>query len=311
MKAKPAILPILLFALTGATQAAEPVATAPSETKPAATDSDQTAIAPITMSTGAEGGGYWGLGSRMAKAITKYDGRIEVKPSAGSLDNLQRLDDPTDPTALGLTQADALSVYLDKKPMFASRFTEVESIGKECVFIITAADSGIESLQDLEQGRHRIAINSETSGSAVTFKAMQAMQPALAASQAVYIDPAQAMTELGKPIGDRSVDALMMVHRPKLRSEPLKHAIFDPTHYRLVTITDKKLDGKLPSGKTIYTPITLPLLRKDGTATVSVETICMDGLLLSAHDKLDDDQKAVLKHLINYDWMRVYAEPEQ
>ena len=37
----------------------------------------------------------------------------------------------------------------------------------------------------------------------------------------------------------------------------------------------------------------------------------MDGLLLSAHDKLDDDQKAVLKHLVDYDWMRVYAEPTQ
>ena len=301
MPAKTSILPILLFALSGAAHAGETVGG----------DPDEAAIAPITMSTGVEGGGYWGLGMRMAKAISKYGGRIEVKASTGSVENLSRLDDPDDPTALGLTQADALSVYVEQKPMFASRYTEVESIGKECVFIITAADSGIAKLQDLEQGQHRIAINSETSGSAVTFKAMQAMQPALAATKLVYMAPAEAMTELGKPTTERRVDALMMVHRPKLRSEPLKHAIFDPEHYRLVAINGKQLDGKLPSGKSVYTPLTLPLLRKKGTATVRVDTICMDGLLLSAHDKLDDDQKAVLKHLVDYDWMRVYAEPVQ
>lgn len=266
---------------------------------------------PIVITTGAEGGGYWGLGQRLADAADKRGGHIEVRPSAGSLENLQRLDDPTDASSLGLTQADALSVYLRQQPMFAGRFKTLESIGKECVFIIAASDSGINNLADLQQQGRRLAISGESSGTAVTFRAMQTLQPALAATKVVNIETMQAITELGKPPGQRRVDALMMVHRPKLRSEALKHALFDQQHYRLVAVRDPQLQAELPGGKPVYTPIKLPLIRDDWSTRVSIDTLCMDGLLLSIPDKLDTDQRQLLQHTVELDWMQIYPEPGQ
>lgn len=264
---------------------------------------------PMIISTGAEGGGYWGLGSRLALAATQYKGVVDVRTSSGSIENLKRLHDDEDFTALGLTQADALAVFLEQEPTFASRFEVLETIGKECVFVVAAQDSGIDEFSDLT-GNVRVAVPSETSGVAVTFRALQSMQPHLAEVEAVYLSPEQAMAELAEPPGEGKVDALMLVHRPKLRSDALKKALYEPEQFHLVPIDDDTLDDrKLPNGRPVYTAMNLPLLREGWTAKVSLQTVCTEGLLLTMPEKLDPAQSRALKRVVDYDWMRVYAEP--
>jgi len=277
----------------------------------AATDSADAPLPPMSISTGAQGGGYWGVGTRLASAVKKHGGTIEVRSSAGSLENLRRLQAPVDPTALALTQADALAWFLQNHPGFGSEFEQLESIGRECIFVIAAGDSGIETLTDLEQGSHPLAIPGETSGVAVTFKALQSMRPGLAAARPVYMNAEQAMLELAKPAGQRNIDALMLVHRPKLRSGPLKQAIADPQRFHLVAIGDNKLDAKLPNGKPVYTPLKLPLVRDNWSTLQSLKTVCMEGLLLSAPQKLSATQAALLQRTIDLNWMQVYAEPRR
>lgn len=269
------------------------------------------APAPMVISTGAQGGGYWGIGSRLATAIEKRRGAVEVRSSSGSMENLQRLQAPVDPTSLALTQSDALAVFLQTHPAFVESFDTVESIGRECVFVIAAADSGIDSFDDFESGDHRLAIPSQTSGVAVTFKAMQSMRPALDATQAVYLPPDQAMLELTRPADQRQVDALMLVHRPKVRSEALKQAIFNPGQYHLVPLDDAGLDSILPNGKPVYSQLKLPLVRENWTARKTLDTVCMEGLLLSAPQKLSPEQAVMLKQAVDFDWMQIYAEPRR
>ena len=266
-------------------------------------------VGAMSISTGAEGGGYWGIGSRLATAVKKYGGRIEVRSSAGSLENLQRLRAPVDPTVLALTQADALAYFLRSQPEFSEEFQQIESIGRECVFLITATDHGVDAFADLEQDGQRLAIPGKSSGVAVTFMAMQSMHPPLRATEAVYMSSEQAMRELAKPAGQRQIDALMLVHRPKVRSKALKQAIYEPGTYRLVAIDNNRLDGKLPNGKPVYSSLKLPLRRDNWSSRETLETICMEGLLLSAPQKLTPEQSAILKRTIDYDWMQVYAEP--
>lgn len=272
---------------------------------------DTETITPMVISTGAQGGGYWGIGSRLAAAVQQRQGEVEVRASTGSMENLQRLQAPVDPTSLALTQSDALAVFLQTHPAFVESFDTVESIGRECVFVIAAADSGINRFDDFESGHHRLAIPSPTSGVAVTFKAMQSMRPALDATQAVYLPPDQAMLELAKPAGQRQIDALMLVHRPKLRSEALKQAIFNPGQFHLIPLDDERLDRTLPNGKPVYSNLKLPLLRENWTARKTLDTVCMEGLLLSAPQKLSPEQAAVLKQTVDFDWMQIYAEPRR
>ncbi len=301
------LLPILLLTLSAPLSAA--LAKPPAE--PPAADADAEAVvAPIVMSSGAEGGGYWGVGTRLAQAATRYKAVVDVRPSSGSIENLQRLNDSDDPTAVGLTQADALAVFLTREPGFAARFEVLESIGKECVFIIAAADSGIDRFTDL-RGNIRMAMRSATSGIAVTFAALQSMQAHLADVQPVYMDPDEAMAELAKPPGEGRVDALMLVHRPKLRSEVLNQALFEQDRFHLVPIEDQTLDAKLPNGRPVYTAMNLPLVREKGwNAKVSLKTVCTEGLLLTAPGKLNPEQSRALQQVVDYDWMRVYVQPE-
>jgi len=276
---------------------------------PAAAQTEAEAVAPMVISTGAQGGGYWGIGTRLATAVERRQGAVEVRTSAGSMENLQRLHAPVDPTSLALTQSDALAVFLQANPAFVEAFDTVESIGRECVFLIAATDSGITSLDDFESGRHRLAIPGEASGVAVTFKAMQSMQPALSATQPVYLQPQQAMIELAKPAGQRQVDALMLVHRPKVRGDALKQAIFAPDKFQLIPLSGDRLDRRLPNGKPVYTELKLPLVRDNWTARKTLDTVCMEGLLLSAPQKLSPAQAAQLKQAVDFDWMQIYAEP--
>ena len=72
MKPYSSILPSLLLLFAGIAHATDPRPADPAAIEAQPAVPDETKIAPIMMTTGAEGGGYWGLGTRMAKAITTW-----------------------------------------------------------------------------------------------------------------------------------------------------------------------------------------------------------------------------------------------
>ena len=70
----------------------------------------------LVISTGKSGGGYSAIGERLKTVMTEQGVAVQVLPSVGSLENLERLDDPASPVNVGLTQADALKYYLGQHP---------------------------------------------------------------------------------------------------------------------------------------------------------------------------------------------------
>ena len=266
----------------------------------------------IVISAGLEGLGYWGIATRLQAVALESSLSIEVRESVGATENLKRLADPESPVSLALTQSDALRRYLDLHPGFQVDLEIFESIGKECVFVITDKDSGLRSEDDLRtpDAGHRLAIQSADSGSAVTFELMRKHAPDLGNTEVVYMDTRVAMEQLGTDSPD-AVDAVMLVHRPKVRSPELRRALTDPEHFRLVSFNNPDLGGKLPDGDPVYVALDIPLIRSDWKTKRSIRTLCMESLLVGSRNKLSPADRDKLVRIIELQWMRVYAEKDQ
>jgi TRAP-type uncharacterized transport system substrate-binding protein len=265
----------------------------------------------IVISAGREGLGYWGIATRLQAVALESALPVDIRESVGATENLKRLADPESPVSLALTQSDALRRYLDLHPGFQVDLEIFESIGKECIFVITDKNSGLHSEDDLRapEAGHRLAIQSADSGSAVTFELMRKLAPDLENTEVVYMDTRIAMDQLGTSSPD-AVDAVMLVHRPKVHSPELRRALTDPEHFRLVSFNNPDLSGKLPNGDPVYVSLDVPLIRSGWKTERSIRTLCMEGLLVGSRSKLSPTDRAKLERILELQWMRVYAENE-
>jgi hypothetical protein len=267
---------------------------------------EETSGPDIVFSAGRKGGGYWGIAERLQAVGAESGLRVEVQESVGSIQNLERLTDPENPVNLTLTQADALKYYMKQNPDFSNQFKIEESIGLECVFIISSAKGGIETDQDLQDPKgHRIAIPGEQSGVAVTFDYMTNLVPGLGNTKPVYTDTLEAMKQIRAGDAD-GPDAIMLVHRPKVRSPEIHMALDKPSVFRMVPVEDRHLLDELPNGEQVYEFLDVPLIRGGVRSGKSVPTICTKGVLISSLSKLDAAAGAKLKQIIDFQWMRIY-----
>lgn len=263
---------------------------------------------PLVISAGREGGAYWGAAKRLRQVAKEKELQVTVNTSMGSVENLKKLDDPDSPVALGLTQADALNHYLASHPDFLGRVEILESVGPECIFVIAANQGEIGTSDDLHRNKEiQLAIPGPESGTAVTFANISRLKPEYADIAVIYMVPDEALKAITGAAEPR-VDALMLVQHPKVHTEEIRYALEHPQQYRFVAIKDLDLSEQLPDGQPVYESLDLPLQRSSwNTATRSVETVCTKGLLVGAKDKLSATQREILKHILDFEWMRVYA----
>lgn len=272
----------------------------------AAGESGAAAGSRIVFSAGRKGGGYWSIAERFQAVGAESALKVEVLESVGSIQNLERLADPDNPVNLTLSQADALKHYIKQNPDFSGQFTILESIGLECVFIVSNAKGDVKSDQDLQDPKgHRIAIPGEQSGVAVTFDYMTDLVPGLSNTKPVYTDTLEAMKKIRAGDSD-AVDAIMLVHRPKVRSPEIHLALAKPSVFHLVPVEDRHLLDELPNGETVYEFLDVPLVHGGLRSGKSVPTVCTKGVLLSSPSKLDGAASTALKRIIDFQWMRVY-----
>ena len=269
------------------------------------TASDQQESAPdITISTGVKGGGYWSAGERFKTVATEMNLGVKNRVSTGSLENIEQLIDPDGPVNMAFAQTDALRYFLNRNAGEEKQLEVIESIGPECVFIVTTADSDLHTEKDLQDVANlQLGIPSATSGVAVTFDYMVSQLPELGDIEVVYGGGESAMDQLDT-LGS-GADALMTVHRPKEHSAEVDAAINNPGKYRLITLNDPRLTAQMPDGVMVYRSMNLAL---PGT-TQPVQTICTQGLLLLNKDKITAAKRNQLDSLVNYHWIKVYATP--
>jgi TRAP-type uncharacterized transport system substrate-binding protein len=272
---------------------------------PAQAQNDAPSTPGVVISSGLEGGGYWKTGNRLQSVAREAGLDIVNQASVGSLDNLKKLLASDSPVNLAFAQADALQYFLNENPGAAPAVETLQSVGEECVFIISSDDSDIRTDEDMQESpRLYLGIKSSKSGIWVTFNYMKSLVPELRQTTLMYGDTVQMMTDLAHPKSDMD-EAVMVVHGSNEHSPEIDMVIADPDRFRFVKITDERLTKTLPDGKAVYhrKKVAPGALESAG----AVETICVQGLLLANKNKLTASQRSTLVELIKSRWSQVHA----
>ncbi|MFZ4792015.1 MAG: TAXI family TRAP transporter solute-binding subunit [Candidatus Competibacteraceae bacterium] len=269
----------------------------------------QAADPPIVISTGKSGGGYNTIGERLKTVLAEQDQAVQVLTSAGSVENLNRLEDPKSPVSVGLTQADALQSYLKDHPGFAGQFISLGDIGKECVFIVTGKNSDIRDDSDLQQAKGRlIAVQSPSSGVAVTWDYMTRLEPAFKNTAPAFVDGAEALLQIKSGGKASKIQAVMVVQKPMAKSTEMQVVLQNPKDFRLIPVKDWDLNDKLPDGSAVYTFENVTVAEKSWGFDTTVDTICTQGLMLASKTKLTADQRTRLSKVMLLAASRVVGE---
>lgn len=130
--------------------------------------SAQALAAPMGMMTGLETGTYYAIGQDIAAIAADTGAPVMVRPSKGSIDNLQKMTDSKENAALGIVQADVLAfLQRSDKPKsrdITKRLRMVMPLFREEIHILARRD--ITSIDDLN-GK-RVVVGSSGSGSMMT-----------------------------------------------------------------------------------------------------------------------------------------------
>ena len=113
----------------------------------------------LVMTTGSEGGSYHRFGLAMQRELAKQNLELQLRPSRGSLDNLQRLTDGSGEVQLGLIQS---GTELLLEPAQRSQLIGLSALYHEPLWLFQRQGVNITRLSDL-QGK-RVAVGSEGSG---------------------------------------------------------------------------------------------------------------------------------------------------
>ncbi|UCE85685.1 MAG: hypothetical protein JSU66_15360 [Deltaproteobacteria bacterium] len=243
----------------------------------------------VVVTAGPEGAYYHTLGGRLEAALrNEYGTRVEVRTSQGSLENLARLDDPSNPANVGLTQADALRHYIDAHDAFAETFIVLADVGKECAFIIAGKNGGIASAADLKApGKRTLSVGDAQSGAAITYEYMSRLDPGFRNTAVVHVGMMEALLQIKAGGEFATLDAAMLVQRPRITSPPLKAVLDNLDTYRVVPIRSGDLgNAALPGGRPVYSFETVTVgFGRDHSVTF--DTLCTPGLLIAVKPKLD------------------------
>jgi len=276
---------------------------------PAFSQNDVTsAAAPIVVSSGLEGGGYWNTAGRLQAVASGLGLTVENHASIGSLANLKALLDKDSPVSLAFAQADALQFYLNENPGAAQAIETLENVGQECVFIISNSDSDIRTDKDMQESRRlHLGIKSSKSGIWVTFNYMKSLIPELAQTTLIYGDTVKMMTNFAHPKTNIE-EAVMVVHGLNEHSPEIDMVIANPDQFRFVKIRDERLTQKAASGEAIYRRMRVAPGAVKGAD--SVQTICVQGLLLANKNKVTPEQRNKLMELIDKHWTQIHPPSE-
>ena len=261
------------------------------------------AVSDFVISTGLQGGGYWNAGNRLQAAARGTGLSLDNRTSTGSLANLKALMDDSSPVNLAFAQADALQFFLADRPDTAGAIEALESIGEECVFVISGSDSDIETDKDMQDAvRLQLGIKSPNSGIRVTFDYMTSLVPELDNVSVHYGDTVALINELLHPLSNIE-RAVMVVHDPEARSPEIDMVVSNPDKFRFVEISDERLTRAVAGGGPVYRRATVTPGAVPGAGRV--DTICVKGLLLTNRNKLSPEQQRTLNELISRHWSQV------
>ncbi|MCW2242237.1 TAXI family TRAP transporter solute-binding subunit [Azospirillum canadense] len=120
----------------------------------------------VRLCTGSAKGNYFFAGSVIAQQA-KGSLKVDVIETAGSIDNLRKMEDGACDAAL--VQSDAYGVYKDRNPSSALSIVRAGALYKEYAHLLCNKTSGIDSVKDLRSNKAKLLTGDAGSGSEVTW----------------------------------------------------------------------------------------------------------------------------------------------
>lgn len=255
----------------------------------------------LVISSGREGGSYHDIARGLRAVLRSTEGMmLEVRSSAGSLENLALLDDPASTVGLVLTQVDALKYYIDENAEFGEEYIEIADVGKECVFLIVGKQSAIKSAADLKsEDMGSLAVGRMGGGAAVTWEYMNRLEPAFRRTRPVELGIIEALLQLVQTNRPSLVVAAMLVQRPIVAATPIEIVLDQSDRFAIVPIRAGDIGpAALTDGRAVYSfeKISVGFGRDHRQ---SFDTLCTRGLLVAARAKLTEEQLAAVTRAMN------------
>ncbi len=253
--------------------------------------------ADIVISSGREGGSYYFIAKRLeTELVVDHNASVEVRTSRGSLNNLSLLQDAESPVNVAFAQADALQQYLESHSAFVEEFFVMGDLGRECAFFI-AGRQGASSFAALKRADGEISVDDASSGAAVTWERITSLEPALAATEAVYVPTMEAILQLKVGAPYTKLRSAMIVQRPRRLTKPLELVANDPENLKLLEVTAADVpNATLPDGSRIYSFERVTVGGSRRTKTLDVQTLCTRGMMLGSRSKLSKDLRSRLSN---------------
>jgi TRAP transporter TAXI family solute receptor len=241
----------------------------------------------VTILTGGEQGVYFPIGGAMAQIITQHVDGVKATgvTSGASVVNSNDLNDGK--AELALVQNDIAFYAHAGSHMFnqvTNNFLGIATLYPEVVQIVTAADSGIETVQDLV-GK-RVAVGAQGSGTEAN--ARQILEVYGIQYNQLNVEFMN-FGDAASGIQDRNIDAAFITSgTPTGAIEALKAN----RNVRIVTISPEKID-ELTTKYPYYTRFDLS---KDVYGTDSdATTVAVQAMLIVRRDMSDDRVYAITK----------------
>ncbi|MCJ2165411.1 TAXI family TRAP transporter solute-binding subunit [Pseudodesulfovibrio sp. S3] len=154
----------------------------------------------VTMVSGGEGGAYYAFAKQYAQFFKKHGYELEVLTSKGSMDNLNRINDP---------EADVQAALMQGGITTAEQHPDLESLGSlfyEPIWVFHSKRLRLKTLADLKG--HKVAIGAEGSGTHHLVSTLLAEND-ITAETATLIP--EGISEAAPQLQDRKIDALFAI----------------------------------------------------------------------------------------------------
>lgn len=224
----------------------------------------------LMISTGSEGGAYQSYAARYKAALAEYGIRVVEKPSAGSMENLARLNDPAFEVDVAFVQGGNADVADDPA---------LESLGSayyEPLWVFYRGRPGLTRLEDLAgkriavgqpgSGTHKLAMDLLEAHNLADGRASLVSESGFAAAAALQAGAVEAVFLVGPP---RSGAVWSLLHADGISLMSFSHA--DAYVRRFPTLAKLTLPRGVinlerdipPADVTLISPVATVIARKD------------------------------------------------
>lgn len=247
------------------------------------------AYADMVVSTGREGGSYFGVqGPKIVKFMKGAGLTASFIASTGSLANLERV--AKGEAQVGIAQADAIMYFKKTNPQLGTKIEVGGTLGEECVFIVAKKGGKVSSDAELQTKGVTIAVGAPGDGSRATWDYMGILEAKFKNPTPNDMGGASGLSQ----VASGTADAFLFVTNPDykvLTNNELFTLARDNKNLTFVPVEDWDLNDKLPNGDPVYS--FKKVMTKDGFLGDSVHTICMSAYTVYNGD-LDVDSKEKL-----------------